>query len=143
MKTKLGERFASALRELESGRDVERMLAVFADGAELRRMSQEHVYRGREAAHRFWSEYLGVFDQVKTDFVAVHELGDRAVLEWCSRGRLHGGADCEYAGVSVVEADDAGRVVSFRTYYDPSKILGAPMLSARKSAQQAHASASR
>jgi ketosteroid isomerase-like protein len=39
-------------------------------------------------------------------------------LEWVSEGRLASGRPVSYAGVSLLEHDDDGKVVRFATYYD-------------------------
>lgn len=116
------QRFAEALRALEQTRDVEVMAREFDDGAELRRIPQRVTFRGGDGARTFWREYLAVFSRIETEFTSLVDDGDRAVLEWRSRGTLRTGRPIEYEGVSVVEADRDGRIRAFRTYYDPHAV---------------------
>ena len=111
--------FASELNRLEADGDVERFVsAVFADDPELIRPEAHQRLQGAEGAHHFWRQYLTHFDSVASEFSRVVEQGSLGVLEWTSRGRLRGGGNITYSGVSLLDLDDAGRVRRFATYYD-------------------------
>jgi hypothetical protein len=132
MNPSLGERFATALQRMEQTREVEALAALFSDQATLRRIPQLHTYCGHDDVRTFWRHYVGFFAEIETTFTNLLDLGDRAVLEWCSRGRLRNGHPVAYEGVSIVEADDDGRVICFRTYYDADAATGAQPAAFRK-----------
>lgn len=138
MNPSLGERFAAALQRLEQTGDVEEMAALFSDQATLRRIPQLHLYRGHDDVRTFWQHYVGFFAEIATEFTKIFDCGDRAVLEWCSRGLLRNGSPVAYEGVSIVEADEGGRVIHFRTYYDADAATGAQPAASRESLEARH-----
>lgn len=117
MATNRTEQFADALHALEDGGDLDTFVAVFADDVELYRPETQQRLAGSSGARAFWQQYLATFDQVRSDFRRVVD-GEVGVLEWTSTGRLADGADITYAGVSLLDFDESGRVTRFATYFD-------------------------
>lgn len=118
------QNFIDALRAIEEHRDFSPMLALYADDCETSNPSDRRPHRGRDGAERFWHAYRAAFKDVHSDFRAVVEGDDKAILEWTSRGRNAHGEDFEYDGVSVVELED-GKIRRFRAYFDPADIAPA------------------
>jgi hypothetical protein len=118
----LADRFMHALQQAEELRDLEPLLELFEPEARIRTPMREGL---RPA--RFWREYLATFEQVQTEFSHLVEAGDCCVLEWRSQGKLRTGESVDYLGVTVLEKSSAGRIASFRTYYDTSAIRSAVM----------------
>lgn len=117
MATNRTEQFADALHALEDGGDLDAFVAVFADDVELYRPETQQKLAGTAGARAFWEQYLATFDRIRSDFSRVVD-GEVGVLEWTSTGRLANGADISYAGVSLLDFDEAGRVTRFATYFD-------------------------
>ena len=117
MATNRTEQFADALHTLEDGGDFDTFVAVFADDVELYRPETQQRLAGTSGARAFWEQYLATFEQVRSDFSRVVD-GEVGVLEWTSTGRLANGADITYAGVSLLDFDESGRVTRFATYFD-------------------------
>ena len=117
MATNRTEQFADALHTLEDGGDLDAFLAVFADDVELYRPETQQRLDGTTGARAFWEQYLATFDEIRSDFSRAVE-GGVGVLEWTSKGRLAGGAEITYAGVSLLDFDEAGLVTRFATYFD-------------------------
>lgn len=111
------EEFADALHALEDGGDLDAFVAVFADDVELHRPETQQTLDGTSGARAFWEQYLATFGTVRSDFSRVVD-GPVGVLEWTSTGTLAGGAPIEYAGVSLLDFNDAGLVTRFATYFD-------------------------
>ena len=109
--------FIEALRELEETNDIERMVALFDDSAEISNPMDAAPHHGREGARRFWRTYRDSFEHIHSDFSHIVESHDAAMLEWTSRGVLRGDRPIDYSGVSVLELRD-GKVQRFRTYFD-------------------------
>lgn len=113
----LTERFTDALHQLHAERDVDPMIALFTDDAELNKLDDRHDAHGQEGARTFWTDYRDVFDSIEATFTHVVQGEDSVALEWTSTGSLAGGEPFSYRGVSVLQA--AGdRLSGFRTYYD-------------------------
>lgn len=117
MATNRTEAFAAALNELENGGALEEFVSIFDDEAELRRPETHQRLDGEDGALAFWKDYLGNFDQIRSEFSRVVD-GEVGVLEWTSSGRLKNGAPITYAGVSILDFDDSGKVARFSTYFD-------------------------
>lgn len=110
--------FADALQELERSGNLDAFLDVFADDVQLVRPEPGSSQHGRDGARRFWQAYLDQFSQISSEFGRVVDADRLGELEWVSRGRLATGRDITYAGCSLLEHDDDGKVVRFATYYD-------------------------
>lgn len=111
------ERFVQALARAEKSHAPEPLLDLFSDDAELMRLNSDEPYHGPQGARDFWTEYLSLFRDVRSQFTNIVESGETAVLEWEASGHFEHGAPVNYRGITVVEfAED--RIRRFRTYYD-------------------------
>jgi rubrerythrin/limonene-1,2-epoxide hydrolase len=111
------QQFIEALRELEEANDVERMVRLFDDSAEISNPMDTSPHRGQDGARRFWRTYRDSFEEIHSDFSNIVESDGTAMLEWNSRGMLRGDRPIDYSGVSVLELQN-GKVHRFRTYFD-------------------------
>jgi ketosteroid isomerase-like protein len=122
MTSKIAEGFMKTLQQVENTGDVEPLVAMFTEDAELINLAMIEPLKGRDGARRFWQKYLSVFEGIHSKFINVVE-GDRtAVMEWISEGTLSNGESVHYRGVSIIEID-SDRVSRFRTYYDSAVFL--------------------
>lgn len=122
MTSAMAESFMKTLQQVENTGDVEPLVAMFTEDAELMNLAMTEPLKGHEGARRFWQKYLSVFERIHSKFTHVVE-GDRtAVLEWISEGALSNGESVNYRGVSLIEIDNE-RVRHFRTYYDSAVFL--------------------
>jgi ketosteroid isomerase-like protein len=112
------QRFVDALLKLEEQGDIEPMVALFADDAQVSNVASPHVFSGVDGARRFWTEYKATLGQVKSTFRNMIESGDRVALEWETQGTARKGAAVSYEGVSIIEWD-GDRVRRFFAYFDP------------------------
>ncbi|HZH03158.1 MAG TPA: nuclear transport factor 2 family protein [Myxococcaceae bacterium] len=115
------KQFIEALHTLEQKGDLEPLVSLFSDAAELSNLAAPRVFRGPEAIRQFWREYRGTFRELRSDFRNVIESGDRVALEWETTGTAHTGAPIEYQGVSILEFD-GDRLNRFFAYFDPSAL---------------------
>ena len=116
-------RFATALQELDSSGDAAALTGLFADGAELLRPEVSKPGSSNDDPAAYWEAYRAQFSEVSTEFSRIQEAQGTAWLEWTSRGTLSTGRDIEYAGVSLLDLDDDGRVTRFATYYDTAAFI--------------------
>lgn len=121
----VGDVFAERLLAFEQNRDVEPLVELFAEDAELSKLDQVQVHHGRDGARAFWQDYRAVFDALESRFTAHTRAEGRSVLEWVAEGTLagpSGGRDITYPGVSILEIEN-GAVTKFRTYYDSGPFI--------------------
>ncbi len=116
------QRFVEALSRLEESGDLEPLVALFSDDAQVSNVASHRTFHGKDGARQFWREYKGMLRQVKSTFRNMIEAGDRVALEWESNGTAHNGAAVDYEGVSIVEWD-GDRIARFYAYFDP-RVLG-------------------
>jgi hypothetical protein len=112
------KRFVDALMKLEEQGDVEPMVALFSDDAQVSNAASHRAFTGVDGARLFWTEYKATLGQVKSTFRNMIEAGDRVALEWETQGSGKNGAAISYEGVSIIEWD-GDRVRRFFAYFDP------------------------
>ena len=122
MPTDVAEAFMTGLQEAERTRDVEPLVRLFAEDAEVESPMLRRSHRGRDGARQFWKEYLGAFGEVRSEFTDTRRAESSAILEWKSDGTLPDGKPISYRGVSLIDFD-GGKVKRFRTYYDSAAFL--------------------
>jgi ketosteroid isomerase-like protein len=116
------QRFVEALTRLEETGEVDALLALFSDDAEVSNVVSHRTFHGQDGARQFWTEYKGMLRQVKSTFRNMIESADRVALEWESSGTAHNGAAVDYEGVSIIEWD-GDHISRFYAYFDP-RLLG-------------------
>lgn len=117
--------FTDALGRLHADRDVEPLVALFAEDATLAKLDRPHEEHGPAGARQFWLAYRDVFDDVAVTFGHTVEGEDSAALEWTSNGTLRDGTPLSYRGVSVLEVGTE-QLNAFRTYYDAAAFRTEP-----------------
>lgn len=122
MVSETASRFMHTLQHIEETGDVEPIVALFSDEAELSNLAMSEPLKGRDGVRQFWQRYLSVFEQIRSQFTNVVEGDGTVVLEWLSKGTLSSSGAIDYQGVSVLEIKD-GQVHRFRTYYDSAAFL--------------------
>jgi len=103
MSEDVARRFIDALNELEETGDAEAIADCFAEDCEVGNIAIHKLYHGREGAYEFWNKYREAFDQVKSTFRNVIVSGNKAALEWSSKGRTLKGDQFDYCGVTILE----------------------------------------
>lgn len=122
MASETAEKFMQTLQQIEEKKDVEPLVSLFTEDAELSNLATPSPLQGKDGARQFWQKYLSVFRQIHSKFTNVVESNGSAVLEWTSEGSLTSGEPLKYQGVSIIETVD-GKVQRFRTYYDSAVFL--------------------
>lgn len=113
----IAQRFIDALHTLEAGRDPEPLAGLYAEDA----IAGDTATTKTAGAREFWSGYRDTFDEIRSDFRNVVPGDDAVALEWVSTGRLSGGSEVEYEGVTLLELDE-GRITRSTAYFDPRAI---------------------
>ncbi|WP_224240639.1 nuclear transport factor 2 family protein [Hyalangium gracile] len=116
------QRFVDALAKLEESGELEALVSLFGDDAQVSNAASSRVFSGQDGARQFWTEYKGMLAQVRSTFRNMIESADRVALEWETQGTAHNGAAVNYEGVSIIEWD-GDRIRRFYAYFDPG-LLG-------------------
>jgi ketosteroid isomerase-like protein len=122
MASNIAEKFIQTLQQVEENKNVEPLVSLFTEDAQLSNLASASPLQGKDGARQFWQKYLSVFQQIHSNFTNVVESNGSAVLEWNSEGTLTSGEPLKYQGVSIIETVN-GKVQRFRTYYDSAVFL--------------------
>lgn len=122
MPSEITSHFMHALQHSEETGDIEPLVTLFSDDAELINLAMLEPLKGKEGVQQFWKKYLSVFERIHSQFINVVESNETSVLEWISKGKLSTSEEITYRGVSVLEFNH-GQVHRFRTYYDSAAFL--------------------
>jgi ketosteroid isomerase-like protein len=122
MATERAQRFVDALAKLEKSGDVESLVSLFSEDAQVSNAASRRVFSGIDGARQFWTEYKATLARVRSTFRNMIEAADRVALEWETQGTAHNGAAVNYEGVSIIEWD-GDHIRRFYAYFDPG-LLG-------------------
>lgn len=118
MSEQVAQRFIEALGRLESGRELETIVGLFAPDAEVGNVVSPEKFHGTEGAREFWgAKYRDTFGEVRSAFRNVFGTADLAALEWTTEGTANDGTPVKYDGVSILEIE-GGLIKRFRAYFD-------------------------
>ncbi len=115
------EQFIAALGEVESGGDLEPMVALYAEGCEVGNVTMSHHEQGVEGAHTFWKNYQATLGKARSVFRNRIYGENRAALEWETEGHNQHDKPIRYEGVSILETD-GDKITRFYAYFDPHKL---------------------
>ena len=117
MSEQVARRFIDALHALERDGDLDTIVGTFAEGCDVGNVVSPRQFTGRDGAREFWSVYRETLGEVESTFRNVIATGDRAALEWTTRGTGANGQEIDYDGVSILEIE-GGKVRRFMAYFD-------------------------
>ncbi|HEV2800208.1 MAG TPA: nuclear transport factor 2 family protein [Pyrinomonadaceae bacterium] len=121
MAANIAEQFIEALRKLEEGRDLEAMVALYAEESEVGNVNAPEKFNGHEGAREFWTKYRDTFGEVRSTFRNRIITDAGVALEWTTEGTTAGGAPFNYEGVSILEIE-GDHITRFRAYFDPEAL---------------------
>ncbi len=121
----LSTRFARALRALENELDLQPMVQLYADDCEVRSPLVHDPLIGLEGVRRYWRQYLDNFQEIRSEFLSLHDGKTGAALEWISSAVAWDGTILEFAGATMLLSKDE-RITSMRVYFDPRAVLSVP-----------------
>ena len=122
MSEQTAKNFIEALGRLETERDLETIVGLFAPDCEVGNVVSPEKFRGRDGAREFWgAKYRDTFGDVRSTFRNVFAAGGRAALEWTTEGTGNDGTPISYEGVSILEIE-GGRITRFRAYFDAGSL---------------------
>lgn len=121
MSEQSAEKFIEALGNLEKSDDVEAIVALFADDAEIGNVTLTENLSGTDGAKEFWTNYRKTFGEVSSEFTNKIHSENVSALEWTSKGTSANGSEINYDGVSILEFDGE-KIKRFFAYFNPAKL---------------------
>ncbi len=118
---KTAEKFIEALKKLESDKDLDTIVSLFADDSEVGNVTVTDTMSGTDGARKFWQNYRDTFGEIESTFHNKIISDDTAALEWPSKGSSNNGNEIDYDGVSILEMD-GDKITRFFAYFNPGKL---------------------
>lgn len=121
MSKQIADQFIEALWKLEESRDLEPIVAMYAEDSEVGNVVAPEKFHGPDGAREFWTKYRETFGEIKSTFRNVIATEGHAALEWTTTGTSTGGSPVEYDGVSILEIEN-GKLTRFRAYFHAAEL---------------------
>jgi len=115
------DQFIAALGQLEAERELEPLVALFAEDCEVGNVLTKDKLQGRDGAQEFWKNYRDTFGAVRSTFRNRIIADAHAALEWTTAGSAKGGDQIEYSGVSILEIE-GDKISRFHAYFAPQEL---------------------
>ena len=112
-------RWAEVWARAWPAKDIEAIVALYADGAEYRALVLREPELGPTGVRDYLERNFAVEHDIECRFGEPLAAGDRCAVEWWACW-TEDGADLTMAGVTVLRFDDEGRVVDHRDYWNQS-----------------------
>ena len=110
-------RWASVWQRAWAARDVEAIVALYADGAQYRALVHRQPELGIAGVRAYLQRMFGEEDAIECRFGEPVAHGDRAAVEWWASW-VEDGAELTMAGVTMLRFDTDGLVVDHRDYWN-------------------------
>lgn len=121
MSEQVARRFIDALHALERDGDLDAIVGTFAERCDVGNVVSPRQFTGRNGAREFWSVYRETLGAVESTFRNVMATGDRAALEWTTKGTGANGQEIDYDGVSILEIE-GDLITRFHAYFNPAAL---------------------
>lgn len=121
MSEQSAEKFIEALGNLEKSEDIEPIVALFADDAEIGNVTLTNNLSGADGAKEFWTNYRKTFGEVGSEFTNKIHSENVSALEWTTTGTSANGSEINYDGVSILEFEGE-KIKRFFAYFNPAKL---------------------
>ncbi|MFN2426984.1 MAG: nuclear transport factor 2 family protein [Candidatus Binatia bacterium] len=106
-----------------SMRDKKAWLALFDKSAMLHEPVGATPAEGREGLEQVWQVFTGPFAKLTLDVNEVFYSGSGAAARWSAKASSTDGNSTDFAGITVFEIDDEGRIQTVMSYWDPAAVL--------------------
>lgn len=111
------ERWASVWQRAWPEKDIESIVALYADDATYRALAFRAPDHGVSGVRGYLSRTFAEERDVECRFGEPVVGGDRAAVEWWASW-IEGDAEVTLAGVTVLRFDEQGQVVDHRDYWN-------------------------
>lgn len=115
--TAAARRWAETWLRAWPDRDVDAIVALYADAASYRALAFREPHLGLAGVRSYLDENFGAESEIECWFGEPLVSGDRAAVEWWGTW-VEEGQRLTLAGTTLLQFDDAGRVVDHRDYWN-------------------------
>ncbi len=109
-------RWATTWERAWPGKDVEAIVALYAEEVEYRALAFRHPDRGLDGVREYLTREFGVEHDIECRFGVPVAAGDRAAVAWWASW-VEDGQPITLAGSTFLRFDDAGLIVDHRDYW--------------------------
>jgi len=120
MAEETAKKFVDALLKLETERDLETIVSLFADDCQIGNVVTENKDKSI-SPREFWQNYRDNFGEVKSTFHNEIFTENASALEWTTKGTSTEGKEFEYDGTSILETH-GDKIRRFHAYFNPNKL---------------------
>jgi steroid Delta-isomerase len=106
-----------------STRDKSAWIALFDKSAVLHEPVGATPAEGREGLEQVWQVFTGPFATLELASDEVFYSGSGAAARWSAKASTANGTSAEFAGITVFEVDQDGRIQTVMSYWDPAAVL--------------------
>lgn len=117
--------WAAVWSEAWPKRDIDAILALYADSVVYRALAFREADRGPDGVRRYLNTNFAVEDEIECRFGDPIVADDRAAVEWWASW-IERGEQLTLAGVTVLRFDPDGKVVDHRDYWNEIERLEPP-----------------
>lgn len=121
MAEQIAEKFIEALNELESGKNADSIVSLFAENSKIGNSTLTELFNGTDGARDFWTNYRKTFGEVNSTFKNKVISESVSALEWTTTGTSSDGHEINYSGVSILESDGE-KITRFFAYFNPNEL---------------------
>jgi steroid delta-isomerase len=106
-----------------SERDKNAWIALFDKSAVVHEPVGATPAEGRDGLEQVWQVFTGPFATLRLASDEVFYSGSGAAARWSASASAASGASTEFAGITVFEVDQDGRIQTVMSYWDPAAVL--------------------
>ncbi len=111
--------YFSAIKAL----DAAAFAATFADDAVQEDPVGTPPNRDHATIRQFFEGIAVAFTAVELTPDEVFSAGPSMAIRWTGRGTSKGGKTVEFAGIDVIDLDDAGKIKHLRAFWNPGAMM--------------------
>lgn len=109
--------------EALNNRDYKAWSELFAANPTIHEPVGTAFIEGEENLREAWQVLTGPFDQLEVSPDDTFYGGSGAAVHWSAKGHAATGGTVEYEGITVLELDEAGKIVLLMSWWDPADML--------------------
>jgi steroid Delta-isomerase len=106
-----------------STRDKSAWISLFDKSAVLHEPVGATPAEGREGLEQVWQVFTGPFATLTLASDEVFYSGSGAAARWSAKASASSGTTTDFAGITVFEVDQDGRIQTVMSYWDPAAVL--------------------
>jgi ketosteroid isomerase-like protein len=106
-----------------SARDKSAWISLFDKAGVVHEPVGATPAEGREGLEQVWQVFTGPFATLSFSTDEVFYSGSGAAARWSAKASATTGSSADFAGITVFEVDQDGRIQTVMSYWDPAAVL--------------------